>query len=96
MKYAYNIKLWLPLCFLLSSCGGSVEDFVKGARRDPASAIGTGVNSPMSFKVTAGKLDGTASDMALKGTVTTTDKKFQLGTDMAVQLTLSRTRVNPL
>ena len=87
------------LCFLLSACGGSVEDFVKGARRDPliSPAIGTGtVNSPMALKVTAGKLDGTGSDLAIKGTVTTTDKKFQMGPDMAVQLTLSRTRVNPL
>ncbi len=84
---------------LLSSCGKVVEDYVRGARPsnivDPPKTGPVSSKSPMTLKV-GPHMEGTGSGVAVKGTVTATDKKFQMGTDMAVQLTLSRTRVQPL
>jgi hypothetical protein len=95
-----KLILALTSLVLLSSCGQAVEDFVRGAKPpsnlvDPPKAGPVSSKSPMSLKI-GPRMEGTGSGMAVKGTVTTTDKKFQMGPDMAVQLTLSRTRVNPL
>ena len=87
----------MGIAVAMSACNSQVEDYIRAAKPDritsPTSEIT--VNSPMSIKMTPGKINGSASDMVVQGTITITNQTYAMGSDKAVSLTLSRTRVLP-
>lgn len=86
------------LSALIAGCNSQVEDYVKSKKpefyNNPPASPDT-ISSPMSLKLTPGKFNGSAADMALQGTVTVTNESFALGGDRAISLTINRTRVRP-
>ncbi len=97
MKKTYVSLICYGLLWVLTGCGSQIENFVREAvpKRDPATEIGTTIDSSMSIKLTPGKMNAAAPDMVVQGTITATNQTYSMGPDHAVTLTLSRTRVTP-
>jgi hypothetical protein len=96
MNFANTIKTVL-IAIGLTACNAPVTDFVKGAKPGnltPTPSTVTANNGPMALKVSPGKLDATAADLAVIGNVTATNRKLS-GGGISMQITLSRGRVTP-
>ena len=79
----------------LSGCNSAIEKYVKDKRPDQKDTPAVTINSPMTLKLTPGKMNGSGSGIALQGTITATNEAFTLGSDKALTLTISRSRVVP-
>jgi hypothetical protein len=96
-----KITLYFSLVLLAAGCEGQLTDYVDGAKREtPVSTPTIRVNtaSPMFFKVTPGKLNSVlvgGSGGAMNGTVTPNNRVLSLGSDMAIAITVNRSRSSP-
>lgn len=83
---------------LLTGCGQVAENFVadKTPANLPAPPATTVNAGTMAIKITPGKMNSSATDMVIQGTVTATNETFvSLSSDMALSLSINRSRVSP-
>ena len=90
-----RIILLALMVTLLSACKNQLQDYVKSTKPSNFDQPSTAENSPMSLKVSPGRMSASATNGAIVGAVTPTNRTFMAGSDMAVSLTIHRTRVSP-
>lgn len=96
MKHSNHFLLITLVAASLLGCNNFVQDYV--AEKKPENIDGqtnASVSSPMSLKVTPGRMNAAGGGMVVQGTITTTDQSFSLGSDRALSLTINRSRVQP-
>lgn len=91
LKYIFGVTLGL----MFTGCSAQVEDYIRQAKperlNNPPPDLTEG--SPLTLKVSPGKFNGSASDMAVQGTITISNQTFSMGSDLSVSLAISKSRV---
>jgi hypothetical protein len=89
-----NVVILSIICFAQAGCNNQVESWVNEVKIKPnvPSPTDASISSPMSIKMSPGRLDGKAQGMSVKGNITITNQKFTLGSDASLVLTLNRSR----
>ena len=82
----------LALVQFLAACNSQVTDFIKGAEPLQNTPVVTGT---MGLKISPGKMQAASTDTSIQATVTTTNRAFSVGSDMAAQLNINLNRVSP-
>lgn len=93
-----KLAAFIFIVFAMTGCNSQVSDFVEGARRAPDSLNlpSTNTASPMAFKVTPGRMNSTTTGGGvIQATITPTQQKLNLGSDMSMTVTFSRNRLTP-
>lgn len=94
MKNPLNICILLFIAFAMTGCDQTVKDFASGAIPAKNESPSTGFEAGASLKVSPAKLNLSHANGAIQGNVSLTNRTYQAGADMAVNLTINRTTRN--
>jgi len=96
-----KLILLISSVVFLAGCNSQVADFVDAAKRGRTETTTptvptTQTSSVMGFKISPGKINTTTTNNgAISAVITPTNRKYVMGGDMAMTMTLSKSRTNP-